>query len=397
MNELEAVIRAWEKSAQPCVLATVVKTSGSTYRHAGARMLLGDDGWLAGGVSGGCLERDVLQKSWWHTSQGRPVVIDYDATADDEDVRWSLGLGCNGCTSVLLERVDHGARSGAMRFIRECLAGRERGVLSTVIAAPPGAQTQVGQRLMLDHAGAPVQPLQGADGIVFGDHALAAEIESDAWGALSTGASGHRSYRDGSIEIFHEVIAPPASLLVFGGGWDVIPLVDVAKLAGWHVTVIQEKAALAGRARFARADRVLAASAHGLAPLVGHVELESQAAAVVMNHNLARDRAALDFLLPSEVGYIGVLGPRHRTLRLLDDLGRPASLLDRGRLHAPVGLAIGAEGPHQIALAIAAEVQAFFAGKAVLRRVRGLVRAGKGSAPLPLDVMPADQPAVAAE
>jgi xanthine dehydrogenase accessory factor len=80
-----------------------------------------------------------------------------------------------------------------------------------------------------------------------------------------------------------------------------------------------------------------------------------------MSHDVERDRAALEVLVRSQVGYIGVLGPRQRTDRLLRELGRPASADALARIHAPVGLDIGAEGPHQIALAIGAEVQAFFA------------------------------------
>jgi xanthine dehydrogenase accessory factor len=389
MYELEAVVRAWEREKGECLLASVVKTTGSTYRRPGARMLLSEQGWLAGGISGGCLERDVLQRSWWHTSQGSAALVVYDSRNDDQDVeedeaRWGLGLGCNGSTSVLLERVDQGARGASLRFVRERLAARRRGVLATVIDARPDAGVHIGQRLMLDELGTPVGTAPGWAGVDL-DQELAATFAADARSALIVGTSQHRSYGSdqAAFEVFYEVIAPPPPLIVFGGGLDVLPLIEVAKLAGWQVTVVQSQHALLARARFGEADRVLMAPTAGLEAVLGQLELRPHAAAVVMSHNVERDRAALEVLVRSQVGYIGVLGPRQRTDRLLGQLGRAPSADALARIHAPIGLDIGAEGPHQIALAIGAEVQAFFASASLA------VRAGRPREPA--------QPRVAAE
>jgi xanthine dehydrogenase accessory factor len=366
MPELEAVVRAWEREKGQCLLASVVKTTGSTYLRPGARMLLGEQGWLAGGISGGCLEQDVLHRSWWRTSQGSAALVVYeprDEDQDDEDdARWGLGLGCDGSASVLLERVDQGTRGASLRFVRERLAARRRGVLATVIDARPDAGVHIGQRLMLDELGTAVGSAPGWAGVDL-DHRLATTFAIDARSALIAGTSQHRGYGSdqGAFEVFYEVIAPPPPLIIFGGGLDVLPLIEVAKLAGWQVTVVQARHALLARARFGDADRVLMTPPAGLEALLGQLELRPHAAAVVMSHDVERDRAALEVLVRSQVGYIGVLGPRQRTDRLLRELGRPASADALARIHAPVGLDIGAEGPHQIALAIGAEVQAFFA------------------------------------
>lgn len=337
MNELEQVVRAWEQATGPCLLASVVKTIGSTYRRPGARLLGDEAGWRAGGVSGGCLERDILGRGWWRTADG-PTVVVYDSTTDEDDPAGGYGLGCQGQISVLLERVAPGADTGPLPFLRRCLQRRHKGVMATVI---DGAA--VGERVLVAPDGVAATTVR--------DPALAAAVESDARAVLAAGASCHRSYRQG--EVFFEVVAPPRSLTVFGGGFDVPPLVELARLVGWRVTVVDGRPP---RRRFPLADQVVTAPA---ASLPADLELGPDAAAVIMTHSYEQDRALLRVLLASPVGYLGLLGPRARTDRLLDELGAPPR--DRARLHAPVGIDIGAEGPHQIALAILAELQATFA------------------------------------
>jgi xanthine dehydrogenase accessory factor len=107
MKELRRITEAWaalRARSEPAVLATVVETAGSTYRRPGARLLMSQDRWLAGGISGGCLEGEVLKKAWWRTREG-PVVLSFDSTTTDDEVSWSFGLGCNGRVEVLQERL----------------------------------------------------------------------------------------------------------------------------------------------------------------------------------------------------------------------------------------------------------------------------------------------------
>src|SRR4051794_23392848 len=98
MSELDVVVReaaALRKSNTPFLLATVVAVHGSSYRRPGARMIVADDRWVAGCVSGGCLEGDVVLRGAHRTRHGAPVVVRYDSTSDDE-IGWGFGLGCNG-------------------------------------------------------------------------------------------------------------------------------------------------------------------------------------------------------------------------------------------------------------------------------------------------------------
>jgi xanthine dehydrogenase accessory factor len=328
MHERHAILQAWKEAEQrgvSVVLATVVDVRGSAYRRPGARMLITSDGRRIGSISGGCLEGDVTKKAWWRTESG-VALRTYD-TMSDEDAVWEFGLGCNGVVRVLLERVGDGAARELFDFLSACEHERRVGVIATVIAAPEGDRLRLGQRLLVSSDGAFRGDMPDRD-------LLAGPVEA----AMRERKS--RLVRAGAVEIFVEVIEPSPALLVFGAGHDAIPVVRIAKQVGWHVTAVDGRPALD--------DGVL-----GVAP-------EPLAAAVVMNHNYARDRAILRALLPLAPSYVGMLGPRARTEKMLVDLGVeqwPACL------HAPVGLDIGADTPETIALSIVAEVQAVFAGR----------------------------------
>ena len=148
MNEIQAIVEAWTRlrdAGETALLATVVKTEGSTYRRPGARMLFTRAGWIAGSISGGCLESDILQSAWERTQHG-PALVTYDSTAH-EDIVWGFGLGCNGIVQVLLERL--GAEDSTLTFLADCLAVRQTGVIATVLQAEGTKSVFVGDRLMV--------------------------------------------------------------------------------------------------------------------------------------------------------------------------------------------------------------------------------------------------------
>ncbi len=317
MKELTEIVAAWEAvraEGREALLATVVGVSGSTYRRPGARMLLSREGRLAGSVSGGCLEGDILQKAWWRTEQGAALVT-YDSTDADEDVVWGFGLGCNGVVQVLLERVS-GAQPGPLEALAAVVRERRPQQIVTVTASDD-----------------PAVPL-------------------GTW-------QGDTDFTE-SVIVFEETVLPPAPLVIFGAGQDALPLVRLAKELGWHVTVVDTRGTRARPERFPQADVVQAGFSDTPA-------LDSRTAAVVMTHNYADDRRVLDCLLTSAAGYIGQLGPRVRTERLLAEISDDGLTMTeemRRRLHAPIGLDLGADNPDEIALSIVAEIQAARAGRA---------------------------------
>jgi xanthine/CO dehydrogenase XdhC/CoxF family maturation factor len=197
------------------------------------------------------------------------------------------------------------------------------------------------------------------------DAGLAALIEEDARRAVETGRSGPRTYPfpSGAAEVFLEVIGPPTPLVIFGAGHDAAPVVRLAKELGWRVTLVDSRPAFATSGRFPSADEVVVSSPEAIP---GRVRLDRDTAALLMTHNYHQDRKLLEVLLPSPVRYLGVLGARSRTEQLLADLrgeGMTWSQAQLARLHAPVGLDIGTEGPEGIAIAVLAEIQAVLAGR----------------------------------
>jgi len=336
---LDAASRLFTRG-QVVVLATVVRVSGSAYRRPGARMLIAANGETFGSVSGGCLESDLTRKAWWRTQDGPSVVV-YDSTAD-ADTAWRLGLGCNGVVHVLLERVSRN-RPGPLAFIGRCVAENRNGVIATVFRADPETGVALGSRLTLDADGMALSPFS---------RDLADCIRRDAAACMASGRGMTIAYQRpaGEIELAFEIVRPPIRLVVFGGGFDVPPVVDAAKALGWLTTVVSRRrtASCGNDAIIATADMAC-----------DHLRPDARTAAVVMNHNVAADRDALAALLRSGAGYIGVLGPKVRTEQMLEELEHGGS----GRLYAPVGLDIGADSPEEIAAAIVAQVIAVFEGR----------------------------------
>jgi xanthine/CO dehydrogenase XdhC/CoxF family maturation factor len=308
-------------------------------------MLLTQFRWIAGSVSGGCLEGDISHKGWWRTRDGDPIVVTYDSrlpdAADDDDVRAAFGLGCDGVVDVMLERAGMPGRVDPLELAHACTAAQQRGAVATVFRAD-GPSIAIGTRLALC-----------AGGEVFGeevaDEDLREQLVAQLLAAIESGES--RTCAFDGIEVFVEAIVPPPRVFVFGTGHDAVPVVQLARAIGWDVAVCSPTPRVATRERFVQADDVLAGSPEELA---AHVDVCDRAVAIVMSHQFDLDRQHLAMLLGSRARYIGVLGPRARTARMLDELGHA---LDDPRLHAPIGLELGAETPQEIALATIAEIQ----------------------------------------
>lgn len=307
MKEHIDLIREWRESGAGAelALATVVATRGSVYRKPGARMLLSRDRWLAGSISGGCVESDLLRTAWERTESG-PERITYDASSP-EDAILGLGLGCSGVAEVLLERLS--PDGGPLVTIEEVLRSRLPAELFTCIT--PG-------------------PLLGC-----------------RW-------KGREELPEG-VDYLYERILPPPSVVIFGAGHDAIPLAHLAKNLGWHVTVADVRSAYATRERFPQADRLAVTPP---AKFLHENLIEADASVVIMTHSYLQDLELLKAIGPIHRGYLGLLGPRVRTERLLAD-----AKIELPHIHAPIGLDLGAEGPDEIALSIVAEILSASKGK----------------------------------
>ena len=355
MNDLDLILKHWRAGTKGAVLATVVHVEGSAYRRPGARMLIMPDGQHIGSISGGCLEGDVCQKAWWLTQNAKPALRVYDSMSDDDTV-FEFGLGCNGVVQVLLERIDSPDVDESLHYIEASRSNRTPAVIATVISTSPSSSLKVGSRLMLDDT--------HVSGSLAGTTLLNTLCEH-ARIALREGTN--RTVELEGHQLFIEAIQPPLPLVIFGAGPDAVPLVSLAKWLGWFVVVADGRPAYARQDRFAQADRVFLTSADDPA---GGIDIDHGTAVILMTHNYLQDRKLLECIVPLLPRYLGVLGPRIRTQRLLDHLGTTIDLFD---LHAPIGLDIGAETPETVAISIVAEIQATLAGRAgeMLRLRRG--------------------------
>jgi xanthine dehydrogenase accessory factor len=353
--ETRKLLRLWSDArsrGEECALATVVRIEGSSYRKPGARMLITRGGLRAGTVSGGCLEGEVCKKIWWLTEQG-PAVRDY-ATSYDEDSRPSYGLGCDGVVTLLLERTSQADR--VFEALRASVEGRIASAIVTVIGTDrrhhPG-EVLLGFRLAVAEDTARGRAIDPPDDLE--QQLLPIGVET-----LRTRQTGAASvlFRGATLDLFTEYIAPPPALFVFGAGDDAQPVVHLAHSMGWEVTVAGGRSNLATIARFPLAHRVAI-----LVPDsdLRHLSIRPGDAAVVLTHSYVQDVSILRALLPLGLGYLGVLGPRRRTERIIDEVAPsigldPATVLDS--LRSPVGLDLGAGSPDLIALSIVAEIQA---------------------------------------
>ncbi|EIK97167.1 xanthine dehydrogenase accessory factor [Pseudomonas sp. M47T1] len=349
IDQLLDAIDASLASATDAVLATVVKVQGSAYRRPGARMVIPRVGNPSGTVSGGCLESEVARKAWWLSEQG-PKVVAY-STAEDEDepqdeAAFNFGLGCNGTVFVLMERLEGGAQSLLLSTLRQVRDSGQASALATVIASdgpvPVGARRVVGGEALVSPA-------------------LSEQVQHSLGVVLRQGKSALRRYRGewGEVEVFLEYLPPPQRLVVFGAGHDVQPLVRMACELGWRVTVVDGRAHFARAERFPLAEAVICAPAGE--PLPPALKLDG-AAVAIMTHSLTQDFHWLQAALASQATYIGQLGPRDRTQRLLADMN-PSRLAALPRLHYPMGLDLGGDSPESVAMAILAEIVAVFNGR----------------------------------
>ncbi len=358
MKETTEIAAAWRQArldGSEALLATVVEAHGSTYRRAGARMLLTSAGWVAGSVSGGCLEGDILQKAWWRTQAGTPALVTYDST-DEDDIVWGFGLGCNGVVRVLLERLIANDPLNPVDFLARCGDSRAAGVVATVIQSDDPPAVKLGQRVLLSETEAVSN---------MGEPSLARDVLRDAQSTLAEGGADTRTYAlaAGHVTVAFERVLPPTPLVIFGAGHDAVPLARLAKELGWHVSVVDTHSVAARPQRFPLADCVLSCAPEDVGQ---NVDLGARTAAVVMTHSFPQDSVLLPLLLQSPAAYVGILGPKKRTARLLQQMaddGRPITEDALARLHGPIGLDIGADTPEQIALSIVAEVQAALAGR----------------------------------
>ncbi len=353
--EMRKLVKLWSGArsrGEECALATVVRVTGSSYRKPGARMILTSGGQRAGTVSGGCLEGEISRKIWWLTEQGS-TVRSY-STSYDDDSQQSYGLGCDGVVTLLLERASQADQ--IFEALHKAVQDRVASAIVTVIGTDEGGA--LGKRLALAEGAT----LGGSNGHFEDLDHLLLRIASDTLRTRQTRSMSAR-FHGAEIELFAEYIAPPPALFVFGAGDDAQPVVHLAHAMGWEVTVADGRSNLATGARFPLAHHVAVLAQDDD---VRNISIRSGDAAVVLTHSYVQDVSILSALLPLRLSYLGILGPRRRTERIIDEIAPPLGIdlaTALQSLRSPVGLDLGVGSPDVIALSIVAEIQAAFTSR----------------------------------
>ncbi|MCW3790515.1 XdhC family protein [Paenibacillus sp. LS1] len=380
-----------------CVLATAIKVEGHAYRKQGVSMLLTEDGKMVGSISPGCLESDLQARVSHVLDTKQMEFAEYDMRPED-DLSWGETIGCGGLVVVLLEPVC-GELRHTLQKMHECLQTGATTALTRMFQddytkvqygwkriepAETSHEPNLRPSLVLRHdrvVNHNLAPLQGDEQHSSGNtkHENTASTQHspeiprltlvpEVVTATSNGShsshlsanSQHISEADAEIATNNTIstnpwnlpqqhtslYTPKPRLIIIGAGNDVIPVARLARSAGFRVVVADWRESLCTSERFPEAELVLGFPRE-IMPLLN---VNNRDYLILMSHNFPRERELLEMVVNCEYAYLGIMGSKTRTARLLD--GFPPLKY----VHSPVGLSIGADGPEQIAISIAAEL-----------------------------------------
>jgi len=347
MKELNDIIQAQAKAVlqnKQTALVTVVKVEGSSYRRPGARMLVTEDGDITGAISGGCLEGDALRKAQFAMFEQKNKLEIYDTT-DEEDNKLGIQLGCNGIVYILFEPLHSNDDRNPVNLLKKIAQQRKDAVLVTAFNANKNAQQK------------------GTCGYINETESFFAHDEAQV---LAEGSRLSLQQRNSIIKddkygtVLYQFIQPAIKLIIVGAGNDAQPLADIAFLLGWHIIVVDGRPAYATQQRFPKANSVLV-----LKPgdILSSAEIDNNTAVILMTHDYNYDVRALEQVVHADCTYVGVLGPKKKLNKMVDELKGKNIRIDEKKMqhiYGPVGLDIGAETSEEIALSIIAEIKTVF-------------------------------------
>ncbi len=353
-KEIITILKAFKTAQQEgrqAVLATIVHVEGSSYRMPGARMLVEDNGKMTGAISGGCLEGDALKKALLAIHERRNKLVTYNTL--DDDVSFGVQLGCNGIVHILFEPIDPAEINNPVALLEKFYRQRKNSVLVTLFSLKNVTGPQPGTCYFFDE--------QISESKIE-DNSLATSIKKDAVDVLTNQSSLLKQYSEYELTAFIELLQPPVSLIIVGAGNDALPLVDIATILGWQVTIIDGRATHANTQRFSKVHQIIVGKP---AEVIKQVVPDERTVFVLMTHNYNYDLAMLKLLLPSKRRYIGTLGPKKKLERMFAELQEQGVIItdeQKATIYGPTGLDIGAETPEEIALSVVAEIKTVLGG-----------------------------------
>lgn len=334
MRDILIDVEKWIPGGESIALATVVQTWGSAPRKAGSRMALTASGRIAGSVSGGCVENAVVEAGIQSLKTNRPQLLHFGVA---DETAWEVGLACGGTIDIFVQPLVRHIFQKFSSALRE-----ETPVVHVIVTR--GADDLVGREVLISENGL----IAGSLGNEWHDAVLAVGRR-----ALSQGISQPVQLNE-TTEVFLDVILPPPTLVVVGGVHIAVALVSLAKTLGYRTVLIDPRKAWGSTERFPNVDVLLQS---WIDDAFRQIKITRSTAIASLTHDPKLDDPALKIALTSPAFYVGALGSKttneKRRARLLND-GMTEDQL--ARLHAPIGLEIGASTPEEIALAIMSEV-----------------------------------------
>ncbi len=323
MREILETLARWKASGTKVATATVVSTERSAPRDPGAMLAVSESGDVAGSVTGGCVEPAVFEEAREVLAGGGARLRTY-GIADEE--AFEVGLPCGGTVHIFVDAMDPATIDPLAKAIEE-----ERPVARVVPVSGPNA---------------------GAERLVFADDDVSDEIGRTAQGLLAAGETS--LVQVGDDEVFVDSFAPRPNMYVFGAVDHAAAVAEIGRFLGYRVTVCDARAKFVTPERFPEADELVVEWPDRF---LERSPVDERTAICVLTHDHKFDIPALKAALATNAGYIGAMGSR-RTTEQRVELLRAEGVSDDEltRIHAPIGLRIGARTPQEVAVSVAAQL-----------------------------------------
>jgi xanthine dehydrogenase accessory factor len=320
------------------VLATIVSRSGSAPRAVGSRMLVRQDGSIVGTIGGGILEARVQNLAREVFGHGQAVLKKYVLTAQDAS---QMGMVCGGVVQTLVQFLD-ASQPDNLELYRDIVASLETRQRAWLITALPA---------IFDVPQSTAQYLLKNEGTIVGN------LDQQAVQALTAQASAGQpeviSYQ--GKEYLVEALCHEGTVYIFGAGHVSQQLAPLATLVGFSTVVLDDRQEFANRERFPNVAEIIVLDSFPQALEGLEINVDSYLVLVTRGH--AHDQTVLRLALATKAGYIGMIGSRRKRDAVYAALAKEGfTQQDFDRVFSPIGLAIGAETPEEIAVCIVAEL-----------------------------------------
>ena len=353
MDIYEELVR-WRHEGRRAALATIIGVRGSIPSFEAAKMLVRDDGTMAGSIGGGCVEAEVWQAAREVMEQEKPRTLAFNL---NKNPKYDTGLVCGGSLEIFIEPLLPG--SAVMDIYEELVRWRREGrgaALATIISA--GASLEAAKLLVRDDGvtvgaigGGPVEAevRQAAAEVIAREEPRTLSFDLEKNPQYDTGLAG-----GSSLETFIEPLLPVSTVYIFGAGHVGFNVYRVARIAGFEVVVIDDREAFANRERFPEARDV---HADEFDSVMAQLVLPEAAFVVIATRGHRDDMRVLRWAANTPAHYVGMIGSKRKVVTIFRELEKEGIAADKlNRVSAPIGIDIGARTPEEIGVSVVAEL-----------------------------------------